>query len=61
MDIYRANGGNVNVAAVTLLFREKINTYMQRYAGSATLSPGSNMSVSELGKASYGWPIIGCL
>jgi hypothetical protein len=61
MDIYRANGGNVNVAAVTLLFREKINTYVQRYAGSATLSPGSNMSVSELGKASYGWPIIGCL
>jgi hypothetical protein len=61
MDIYLSNGGNVNVAGITLLFRQKINDYMQGKGGSATLTPGSNMDVSELGNASYGWPILGCL
>jgi hypothetical protein len=61
MRVYRSVGGNLNVAAMILFFREKIDEKMQSYAGSATLTPGSNMSVSELGKASYGWPIVGCL
>jgi hypothetical protein len=61
MRVYRSVGGNLNVAAMTLFYREKIDEKMQSYAGSATLTPGSNMSVSELGKASYGWPILGCL
>lgn len=30
-------------------------------SGSATLTPESNINVTNFGTASYGWPIIGCL
>ncbi len=45
----------------TLYFRQQINSYMQTHGGSATLSPGSNFNITNIGTASYSWPAIGCL
>ncbi|MEO5945548.1 MAG: hypothetical protein ABIP79_01940 [Chitinophagaceae bacterium] len=61
MEYYHSLGGSLDIVGMTLYYRQKINEKMQQYAGTATLSPGSNITIVELGTASYGWPIIGCL
>lgn len=58
---YYHSGGSLDAVGMALLFRQKINEKMNEYGGTATLNPGSNIAVAEYGKASYGWPIIGCL
>lgn len=61
MDYYHSLGGVVVVPAITLYYKQKINEYMQGHGGTATLQPGSNITVTEKGQAYYSWPIIGCL
>lgn len=60
LDYYHRTGGRLDVVGMELYYRQKINEYMQAYAGTATLSPGNNINVSVFGTATYPWPIIGC-
>jgi hypothetical protein len=60
MNRYHALGGTLDVVGMTLYFRQKVNEKMQSYAGSATLQPGSGITVTDFGEASYPWPIINC-
>lgn len=57
---YHSVGGTLDVVGMTLLYRQKINEFMQTKGGSATLTPGSNINVTEFGTATYPWPIFGC-
>ncbi len=62
MSYYHSIGGALDIVGMTLYYRQKMNSYMQaHYSGAAMLLPGSNISISSFGSASYGWPIIGCL
>lgn len=54
-------GGILDMVVLEQYYRQKINQKMQEIGGSATLSPGSNITIVDLGTASYGYPIIGCL
>ena len=55
--------GNIfSLINIQLKYREKMNYYMQTYySGSATLSPGSNIIISNIKTAKYSWPWLGCL
>ncbi len=57
---YRSLGGAFDIVGMTLLYKQKMNEKMQQFGGSASLIPGSNINITDLGQANYGWPIIGC-
>ncbi len=61
MDRYHSLGGSLNVVSMTLYYRQQINSYMQSYGGTGSLSSASNITVTDFGTANYDWPILGCL
>ncbi len=60
MEMYHNTGGAIDRAGMSTYFRQQINSYMQSYGGSAGLSPGSNINVTNFGTATYPWPVLGC-
>lgn len=55
-------GAIFNFINMELMYKQKINSYLQaHFSGSATLSPGTNINITNLGTAHYSWPWVGCL
>jgi hypothetical protein len=61
MKRYHSLGGTLDIVGMAVYYREKMNEKMVEKGGTATLTPGSNIAIVDLGNASYGWPILGCL
>jgi hypothetical protein len=55
-------GDIFNLINTHLKYRQYMNSYMQsHFSGSASLTSGTNITITNYGTANYSWPWIGCL